>query len=1153
MKKKFEIKSVTFNKLEKGFQSKINSVKNRNLISNIKYSTNDVKNHTINTDSHINNSKCYSKPRPIYIISNMNKNHNLGINKYNLINAKKKFEKKKPKQFKNYEIKFNDVSHINYTKLNSERNQNNYERLKLYKNINKNEQISTRSNSYEFRPFNTTLNIREYFNYKYEQIKHNYKLDKLNIYNSSNRMKNYDNNEINKMNKTLDAIYRTKNLDKNQIKTIKEINNLNDKKLINKYKKNGMKKKSSKSTDIIKLCKILKFLDNNKNGTLIKEENDIGGKITLRKNSLERQILKNKYITNNRKIILIQKWWKDMLFKKYLEKPIIKIQKVYKGHKYRKYFLKYLSNLRKYNKPHILKKIILIQKKWKNYLTSINLNTISFSFTNNEDSGNLNLFNNNEINNGESSYLITDERKSNNNNYNILLCKGRINNCLITKKYYNNINEIISKIILIQQFFKAFLFKKHENNILIMNNKIYQKKNISNLNHNKSRNKEHASETIFKKENEEKYKYNSKSLIIISNKKELFELNYNTPKKVKRKTINFLKESPSLLNNSKINNKPNNTYKSDLLHKKCNKLYSFDRILKNVDMLNKITFLQKKIKKIMMKDKYLLSKNKIKVCYVDKQVKIVNNKLKEKIILIQKMIKKYFSLKKNINKNVNEKEKVIFSDNQYNLTNDISDEKKNNINSSNENNKNISEFSFNSNINSNINKYHILVRNNRKYKIETNFISENINSFSFDLNSDKESSNNKNIDKNNIGNENIEDDYNASNNKNIKDINNLLNFSSKNMLISTDRDDFVSKLRFLFVNNITYKLSSILIMTLNRLYLFDFIKILSQRINKNINQYIFQLIRMFSNNQKYSVEKNNESFYFSTLKRHINYNINNDKQNEVYILLKSNIPKCFNKINYEDGNFYRINIPYINKIQQNNLINTQLFFNDDCNLIKYFINFFIKEKINCVLTQTIIKNKLVKSKLKNRNLFTITKYMDNIYSDVINNKLCNICFCSNDQICNNIECICHIQNSKNIIQNNATSTNYNKMKIKQLLINKFKRNDSSIKRKYNNILNDMKDDINNEFFSGIDEEINSDENIDPNNYVKTTLNSKGNNSYSKDHNLSDLFPYNYNNKLNQSSYKFIDYINEKCKTDRFMETLPRTSRELLDSFRNKNI
>lgn len=179
--------------------------------------------------------------------------------------------------------------------------------------------------------------------------------------------------------------------------------------------------------------------------------------------------------------------------------------------------------------------------------------------------------------------------------------------------------------------------------------------------------------------------------------------------------------------------------------------------------------------------------------------------------------------------------------------------------------------------------------------------------------------------------------------------------------------------------------------------------------------------------------------------------------------------------------------------------------------------------------------------------------MDNIYSDVINNKLCNICFCSNDQICNNIECICHIQNSKNIIQNNATSTNYNKMKIKQLLINKFKRNDSSIKRKYNNILNDMKDDINNEFFSGIDEEINSDENIDPNNYVKTTLNSKGNNSYSKDHNLSDLFPYNYNNKLNQSSYKFIDYINEKCKTDRFMETLPRTSRELLDSFRNKNI
>ena len=1153
MKKKFEIKSVTFNKLENGFQSKINSVKNSNLISNINYSTNDAKNHTINTDFHINNSKCYFKPRPIYIISNMHKNHNLGINKYNQINIKKKFEKKKPKQFKNYEIKFNEVSHLNYTKINSERNLNNYGRLKLYNNANKNEQISRTSNSYEFRPFNSTLNIRDYFNYKYEQIKHNYKLDKLDIYNNSNRINSYDNNEMNKMNKTLDAIYKTKNLDKSQIKTIKEINNLNDKKLINNYKKNGMKKKSSKSTDIVKLCKILKILDNNKNGTLIKEENDIGGIITLRKYSLERKKLKNKYIISNRKIILIQKWWKDMLFKKYLEKPIIKIQKAYKGHKYRKYFIKYLSNLKKYNEPHILKKIILIQKKWKNYLTSINLNTISFSFTNNEDSGNLNLFNNNEISNYESNNIFTDECKPNNYNYNMLLSKVRINNYLITKKYYNNLNEIISKIILIQKFFKKYIFKKNETNTLIMNNKIYQKKNISNINNNESINKELPTETIYKKENEEKYKYNSKSLIIISNKKELFELNYSTPKKVKRKTINFLKESPSMLNNSKINNKSNNIYKSDLLHKKCNKLYSFDKILKNVNMLYKITFLQKKIKKIIIKDKYLLSKNKIKVCYIDKQVKVVNNNLKEKVILIQKMIKKYFNLKKNINKNVNEKEKVFFSDNQYILTNDNSDWKKNNLNSINKNNKNISEFNFNSNSNSNINKFQILFGNNRKYKNETNFISENINSFSFDLNSDKESSYNKNIDQNNIGNENIEDDYNASNNKNIKDINNLLNFSSKNMLIFTDRDDFVSKLRFLFVTNITNKLSTILIMTLNRLYLFDFIKILSQRINKNINQYIFQLIKMFSNSHKYSAENNNESFYFSTLKRHLIYNINIDKQNEVHILLKSNIPKCFNKINYKDSHFNRINIPYINKTQQNNLINTQLFYNDDCNLIKYFINFYIKEKINCVLTQTILKNKLVKNKLKNRNLFTITKYMDNIYNDVINNKLCNICFCSIGQICNNIECNCHKQNNKKNIQNNITSTNYNKMKIKQLLINKFKRNDISNKSKYNNILNDVKDDFNNEFFNEIDEEINSDENIDPNNYMKTTLYSKGNNSYSKDHNLSDLFPYNYNNKLNQSSYKFIDYINEKCKTDRFIETLPRTSRDLLDSFRNKNI
>jgi hypothetical protein len=43
-----------------------------------------------------------------------------------------------------------------------------------------------------------------------------------------------------------------------------------------------------------------------------------------------------------------------------------------------------------------------------------------------------------------------------------------------------------------------------------MNSKIYQKKKISTLNNNKSKNKEHITETIFKKENEEKYKYNRK-------------------------------------------------------------------------------------------------------------------------------------------------------------------------------------------------------------------------------------------------------------------------------------------------------------------------------------------------------------------------------------------------------------------------------------------------------------------------------------------------------------------------------------------------------------------------------------------------------------------------------------------------------------------
>ena len=59
--------------------------------------------------------------------------------------------------------------------------------------------------------------------------------------------------------------------------------------------------------------------------------------------------------------------------------------------------------------------------------------------------------------------------------------------------------------------------------------------------------------------------------------------------------------------------------------------------------------------------------------------------------------------------------------------------------------------------------------------------------------------------------------------------------------------------------------------------------------------------------------------------------------------------------------------------------------------------------------------------------------MDEVYNSIINNELCNICFCIDNDIYNNKKCIClcHKQNF------NKTINNYKKMKIKQIVLSKF--------------------------------------------------------------------------------------------------------------------
>ena len=506
---------------------------------------------------------------------------------------------------------------------------------------------------------------------------------------------------------------------------------------------------------------------------------------------------------------------------------------------------------------------------------------------------------------------------------------------------------------------------------------------------------------------------------------------------------------------------------------------------------------------------------------------MINTKLKNKIILLQKNIKNYLKRKNNYNKVKNNvKINILYSDIKYNLTSDISDEKKNYENSDLKVN-NISQFEINDDDN---NKYDIIIENNNNTYKNT-FISDDVTTFSFDFKNQNNNIFRNDIENSNVNNnkENIEEDD-ISNN--IDNISNIINFSSKNMLLSNEIEVSYKRLKYLFVAYITNKLSLFSILLLNRIHLFNFIKILSQRINKRINQFIFQIIFKNKKNSEINYNNNNEIIFYNILKRHIKFNLYKKEKNEIQRLLIENIPKCFksyNNIQIDQNNYnnicnINISIPYINKNQENNLLNTELFLNNDGNLIKYFTNFYINEKGCYNLRENILKHRLINDKLKKRNLFTITKYMDNIYNDIFKN---------------------NIYLNKNVSFNGWFNQKENinkKIKSKKFLLTQINmKNNYKIDNKSIDI-NNMKSSINNEFFKEIDENINDNEYINHKNFIFEKEN--------KNNNIIDLQStnYNYNYTLNQNLYKFIDYINEKCK-DKKVKTLPKN----IKGNRNNNL
>ncbi len=357
------------------------------------------------------------------------------------------------KKIKSRMNEFDSNSKINSFPLNNTINC--YHRPHINYNINIKNKIKSKKSS-----INNTRNLKEFKKNKFFP-----KIESClitfpkmnNSFDKENFELNVDDTNMNMNINTYSTINneRRYNLPKNKIcisPTISKKNMIyhNIRKKSNKKNNNynllKYNKKSSISKNIAILCKIINEININSNDN---EKKDVT--VNMRKNKLYNNIYK---------IIKIQRWWRHLLYKLYIEKYIVVIQ----------------NNFRKYiqRKKNKLKYIILIQKFWKKYLENKCLNDYYFfSFKKHIKPIKVNNINKKNI----STLILSQHNKGNKNENNktirkLIINKTSLKNSYITKSLftYSQINDIIWKIKKIQKKLKQYLFNKYHLNNKINNN-----------------------------------------------------------------------------------------------------------------------------------------------------------------------------------------------------------------------------------------------------------------------------------------------------------------------------------------------------------------------------------------------------------------------------------------------------------------------------------------------------------------------------------------------------------------------------------------------------------------------------------------------------------------------------------------------------------
>ena len=240
----------------------------------------------------------------------------------------------------------------------------------------------------------------------------------------------------------------------------------------------------------------------------------------------------------------------------------------------------------------------------------------------------------------------------------------------------------------------------------------------------------------------------------------------------------------------------------------------------------------------------------------------------------------------------------------------------------------------------------------------------------------EEYSNNKND--NNVDNKDLSLNSIFSSLNNEKEYSNCTNNKNQN-----DKIIYLF-LKEIFNKSIRNKIISNLLIIYRRFSLINYIMMIFQRISKNINQFVFLTLKDKSFKKFFIKDKININIFFNTIKRLILLN-RAYMPKEIKILIDS-IPKYTNN-NINEAICF---IPYIKLNIEHNLINNQLFNDNNNNDLSKFIQLFIKNEKRDFITQDIINKYMLKNKLYNRNIFTIVRYIDALYENSIKKNNNNI-------------------------------------------------------------------------------------------------------------------------------------------------------------------